>query len=485
MPIVPQSAFQFCGEFYTTVSPTFDASEGTNLYYEPGIRSSKSPGMLVGTPGLTLYGTLPHSPVRALWAGNGRLFAVGGTHVYEISANGYSVVTDFGAIPGSVGVGPCKIVAGGVYPANQLLVLDSSVAKIFYVNPVGPVVSLVFSGFDLEYLDTFFFAASSTIQNRINASATGDGTTWDPLSLADRTGVIDAVVGIAQTSSNLAIFGQKNTEFWYDPGNPTFPLARITGSTMSCGALANVGFIATFTVAKLNNSLIWFGLDERGVGVVFMLNGFTPVRISNYAIEQLIAQQASINSATAFTYQEDGHTFYVLNFATLTVAYDLTTQMWHRRGYLNGSTLERGRADNFACVPTNNGATNFVGDYGNGNIYIQSINATSDAGATIRRVRTAPHVSNSNQWLTHEFLQMDMDIGAASAFLTWSNDGGLTFTGGTGLAMPTIGTVTNTGIKTVKQWQLGHSRDRVYRVTITSSAEKVRISNAYLSVSGG
>jgi len=75
----------FCGPTYQSWSPNVSNERTINLY--PEIMESagaKSKVALYGTPGLTLFTTLSHAPVRALWAGEDRLFAVGGDHYYEV-----------------------------------------------------------------------------------------------------------------------------------------------------------------------------------------------------------------------------------------------------------------------------------------------------------------------------------------------------------------------------------------------------------------
>ncbi len=150
MPTLPD--FKFCGPSFPAASTYWDAERSLNLYPETGIPSTKSEIELVGTPGLTLFCTLPTTPVRALWPGDGRLFAVGGTHVYEVFSNGS--VQDYGAMAGSAGgTTPCKFEHNG----SQLLVMDPTIGgtgggltgAVFYVNPAFSC-DLVFNGGSLS-----------------------------------------------------------------------------------------------------------------------------------------------------------------------------------------------------------------------------------------------------------------------------------------------------------------------------------------------
>src|SRR5437879_5592438 len=122
MPLIDEGTFNFCGGTDFGFAQEWSSERTINLYPIPASAGThpKTRIHLVNRPGLFVFGTLPQSPVRALWAGNSRLFAIGGTHGYELNANG-TVKTDFGAMAGSTGAGPCQIQANG----NDLIAMDS------------------------------------------------------------------------------------------------------------------------------------------------------------------------------------------------------------------------------------------------------------------------------------------------------------------------------------------------------------------------
>jgi hypothetical protein len=107
----------------------------------------------------------------------------------------------------------------------------------------------------------------------------------------------------------------------------TSPLQRIQG------AFNELGCAAPYSVAKMDNGLFWLGRDRRGEGIVYRANGYSGVRISTHAVEWQIQQYADMSDAIAYTYQQDGHSFYVLVFpsANTTWVYDAATQAWHER----------------------------------------------------------------------------------------------------------------------------------------------------------
>jgi hypothetical protein len=195
-------------------------------------------------------------------------------------------------------------------------------------------------------------------------------------------------------------------EVWYDAGNADFPLARIQG------AFNEIGCIAPYSVAKLDNGIFWLGADARGRGIVYRANGYTGQRISTHAVEWQIQEYASLSDAIAYTYQQDGHAFYVLIFPTAntTWIYDVATQAWHERAGFNNGQFTRHRSN----CQMNFGGKIVVGDYENGNIYALDPNTYSDNGDLqkwLRSWRALPTGQNNLKRTVHHSLQLDCEAG--------------------------------------------------------------------------
>src|SRR5579859_7089333 len=486
----------FCGPSYQAQSLVFDAERSVNLYPEPGYKSAKSGMALIGTPGLSLFCTLPTGPVRGLWVGNNRLFACGGTHVYEVSSAG-AVLTDYGAIAGSTGSFRAVTFA---HNGNQLLVMDPTCGgggggisgAIFNVNPAGPSCDFVFNGGALTYLDTFFVALSSTSNSQLNISGPLDGTTWPGLDFVVRSGSADLCIQLEVLNGQLWIFGQKTTELWYNAGNPLFPFARIQGATL------NIGLLAPRSVVKFSDNIMWLGGDEHGFGRVYMTKGTQAVPVSTPGIEAQLnaifaAQGGTITYATsAVAYGEAGHEFYCLrpggSANNPTFVYDRSTNMWHERtSSPDGITENQWIVLSTAASPFFNvglGIYNFAGSVNSGKIYKMGLGFTNEDGLSIIRTRTSPHISNSNRRMTYNSLAFDADIGTAQMVLDYSNDGARTFLG-RNYNVPKAGTAAATGMDYYKISQLGQSRDRVFKLKITDSANQIALVNAYLDATQG
>src|ERR1039457_3944838 len=72
----------FTGTADSFPSLNIGAARTVNWTQEP--TSEKSAFALVRTPGLSLFVTLPKSPCRGIFPGDGALYAVGADHLYRI-----------------------------------------------------------------------------------------------------------------------------------------------------------------------------------------------------------------------------------------------------------------------------------------------------------------------------------------------------------------------------------------------------------------
>jgi hypothetical protein len=173
-----------------------------------------------------------------------------------------------------------------------------------------------------------------------------------------------------------------------------------------------IGCAATYSVAKLDNSVFWLGADTRGKGIVYRAKGYSGVRLSTHAVEWQIQQYANISDATAYTYQQDGHSFYVLSFpsANATWVYDVATGVWHERaGYANGDFI-RQRA---ACQTFFNNVVT-LGDYQTGELYAYDLTLFADGGRTqkwLRSWRALPTGTNNLTRTAQHNLQLDCESG--------------------------------------------------------------------------
>ena len=391
------------GSSYVARSVNAADNRMINLFPEVIPEGGKEPGFLNRAPGLELLQTVGTGPIRALWAHqtNGSdFYVVSGTEVYKLTSTSATPVKLGNIIDG----GPVSIADNG----TQLFFACNGPSYIYNesTNEFKQITDPDFPGaVTVAYLDGYFVFNEPNSQ-RVWVTALLDGTSVDPLDFASAEGSPDGLVCVNVDHREAWLFGTDSVEVWYDVGGTDFPLQRIQG------AFNEIGCVAAFSVAKLDNSLFWLGTDARGQGIVYKANGYTGQRVSTHAIEYAIAQYGNISDAVAYTYQQEGHGFYVLTFpsADATWVYDAATQAWHERAGLVNGAFTRHRS-NCQC---NFGGETIVGDFENGNIYKYSLEVYSDSGNAqkwLRSWRALPTGQNNLNRTAQHSLQLDAESG--------------------------------------------------------------------------
>jgi hypothetical protein len=460
--------FGFVGEAYTASSITQDAQECINLY--PEIDRTKSPNergvvALYPTPGFiarSFFG----SPVevRGAWPqpGGNTLFVVAGNRLFVLGPDftGPAVAT----IPTSTG--PVSMTDNG----SSLFIADGA-HRYAYTWGTGLFQTLVdgaFTGADIvDVIDNY------VIYNDPGTNTWGctdiASTVSSGLNFGRKDSATDNIISLIVNKREIFLLGERTSEVWVDAGLFPFPFQKLPGTNMQHGCAAK------HSVARLGETFAFLAQDDRGISTVVQMNGYTPERISTYAIEKEIETYSVYSDAIGMSYQQAGHEFYVLNFPTAdrTWCYDATTGLWHRRASRDTeNVLHRERTN---CAVFFQGQ-NLFGDYARGLLYEASLSSFtdySDIGNPIPRIRRARHLtSDLKQVYYHDFqIQFQPGVGLATgqgsdpkAMLRYSDDGGFTWSSEKWAAMGKTGRYKNRC-----RWPgpLGMSRDRIFEVTIT------------------
>lgn len=435
----------FIGEAYRAQSISAAGDLLINLY--PEVLESKGDGdaVYLGTPGTALFTTLPKFPVRGTvnlpTAAGDACFFIGGSSLYQVSANGSAAELGGGGLPG--GNSPVSMKTNGkqvaIAAGGQLWVWDGT--KLAAIDR-----SLVPGAGTVSYSDGYFIV-NVPGTNEFYISGLFDATSWNALDFGAKEGFPDLVVGQIVDHRELWLFGSRNAEIWWNSGAANFPWQRLQGPYIEAGLGAEKSLV------KADNTVLWLHQDERGGRMIWRANGYTPQRVSTFALEYALGTYARVDDAVAYTYQENGHTFYVItfpsayaqgvsqlawnqpgllwdqggavwdqgvappNYVGATWALDLSNNMWHQRDYLDPqfgfSQQVRGWCHSYAF------GRHLVGDYQNGNIYDQSVNYFTDAfnsGAPgqvrqIRRLRRAPHIVKEKKWVSYPGFELHVQQG--------------------------------------------------------------------------
>jgi len=510
------------GSSYVARSINAANNRMVNLFPEIIPEGGKEAGFLNRAPGLNFLQTVGTGPIRGLWAHqtNGTdFFVVSGTEVYKL--------TGLTATPVKIGdvsgTGPVSIADNGA-----TIFFACNGPSYTYYEPTNSFDAITDPNFPgavtVAYLDLNFVFNEPNSQRLWSVISQDSGTgdyiyplVFDPTTFSTADGSPDGVVGVNADHRQLWVFGTDSTEVWYNANLTDFPFTPIQG------AFNEIGCVSAFSVTKLDNTLFWLGTDARGQGIVYKANGYTGIRVSTHAVEYAIAQYGNLTNALAYTYQQEGHAFYVLTFpsANATWVYDVSTQAWHERaGFVNGN-FTRHRS-NCQC---NFGGNIIVGDFENGNIYTLDLDVYTDNGGIqkwLRSWRALPTGQNNLKRTAQHSLQLDCETGVGinvypgygaeeittetgiilvtedgvmlatipilpaagynpQVMLRWSDDGGHTWSNEHWREMGTIGQY---GYRTI--WRrLGMTlkiRDRVYEVSGTDPV-KIAIMGAELLIS--
>ncbi len=469
------------GSSYVARSINAADNRMVNLFPEATPDGGKTQGFLNRAPGLKYLQTIGDGPIRGLWA-----HQTNGADFYVASG------TEFFKVDGLTNT-PTKL--GDITGTGQVSIADNGTQLFIACNPDAFIYDEVTDTFQeitdpdfpgavtVGYLDGYFVFNEPDSQ-RMWVTALLNGLDVSPLDFASAEGSPDGIVSINVDHREVWVFGTDSIEVWYDAGLQDFPLQRIQG------AFNEIGCVAAFSVAKLDNGLFWLGCDARGQGIVYRANGYTGTRVSTHAIEYAIQSYGNISDAIAYTYQQDGHAFYVLTFpsANATWVYDAATQAWHERaGWSNGSFIRH--RSNCQC---NFQGEIVVGDYENGNIYTLDLDTYADNGGVqkwLRSWRALPTGTNNLKRSAQHSLQLDCESGVGlnngqgsdpQVMLRWSDDGGHTWSNEHWANMGKIGQY----FRRVFWRRLGMTlklRDRVYEISGTDPV-KIAIMGAQLDV---
>jgi hypothetical protein len=471
------------GSSYVARSVNAADNRMVNMYPEIVPEGGKSAAFLTRCPGLRRLVAAGSGPIRGLWALKEYLYAVSGDTFYRLSLISTTTRWRIEALGTVSGSGPVSISDNGTQifiACNPEGFIYNSTTEVFaqITDPDFP------GAVKVGYLDGYF-VFNEPNSARVWVTSLLDGLSVDPLDFASAEGDPDGLVSLIVDHREAWLFGTNSIEVWYDAGLPDFPLQRIQG------AFNEIGCEAPYSVAKLDNGLFWLGSDARGRGIVYRANGYTGQRISTHAIEWQIQQYGNLSDAIGYTYQQDGHAFYVLIFpsAQTTWVYDVATQAWHERaGWSNGNFV-RHRSN---CQVVYNNEV-IVGDFENGNIYAFDLEDYSDNGDIqkwLRSWRALPSGTNNLKRTAHHSLQVDCESGVGTntgqgsnpqMMLRWSDDGGHTWSNEHWTSVGKIGEY----YRRVIWRRLGMTlklRDRVYEISGTDPV-KLAIMDAELIVS--
>jgi hypothetical protein len=433
----------FVGPSYTLPSIMTGIQRSVNLYLE--VNEAEETRALICTPGLTLLSTPdPVGPSRGLFtASNERAFQVSGSTLYEITDPSHPI-----------GRGGLVTATGTVSMADNgvhLLCVDGTKGYTFKFsdNTFAQIADVDFPVASYAAFIDQYVIVNSVNTGNFYLSGLSDVINWDALDFAAAEGYPDKVVRLMADRRELILIGSQTIELWFDTGDAAFPFSRDQGGSLDQGSLSPDSWV------KVDGG--WCGIvrDANGNGIVARLSGVTLQRLSTFAVENAL-KSGTLASATAWAYQDRGHTFYCLNAPGLTSTWclDVATGQWHERQ----SAGARNRVENHCVV---NGV-HVAGDYQNGKLYKIDPTVFMEEGVAMTWTRRAPHIEKETKLISISELVINMETGNISnsyspnVSLITSRNGGSTF------GNPRTKSANSNRVR----WQrLGESRDWVIQAS--------------------
>ena len=484
----PLQDTQMCINFYAEVNQQ-NPKEILGLLGCPGLTELvAAPGG--GSPGFNSSMTLwpkpysgPSLPVRGMLEipGGTSALAVIGNTCYLVTISVPATPTTFPTLAlNSVGTlltstGPVVMaadngvgygVAGTV--VGNVAIVDGPYGYWFnwLTNSFAQITDPNFLGADRVLMIDGWWVFNKPNSQAFYTTAQPYGATFNGTFFALKDGSPDNLVTIFENKEQLWLLGERATEVWYNAGGALFPFQRLVGTLMQTGCKAK------HSVSRFNfegqDGVIWFGRSERGENVILCTRGFNTDVVSTPAFANEVKNYPITSDAIGYTYQEDGHEFYVLTFPTAdtTWVYDGQSKLLHKRLSYDpySQTFHRHRSN---CYMNFQGMR-VVGDYQCGALFWMTRNAYTDAGWPLLAKRRSAHIWDKGQRgrTFMASLQLDFATGSGNpsgmgsnpqAGIAISRDGGKTF-GQRWFA--SMGAIAQNKIRTMFR-RLGFGRDNV------------------------
>lgn len=455
------------GGFYADETRPWSVQDCVNWLPMQAERSgTRTPTILKTPPGLrdknVRFGTpeVPNtSPVRGTYNCEGKFFAVVGNKLYQISNN--FVATERGTIPGTGRVQFAHNQQGLNAVTNQMLIVNGSAGYI-YDTSANTLTKITDSGYPGAINCVFIdgrFVQIEPARRFAFPSAVANGLDYNTLDRFTSEVSPDLLVSLAVNHNELILFSATTTEFFEDSGQAEQPFRtkRIT-MTRGCGG--------RYTVANLDNTVYWLGDD----GIFYVLNGYSPQRISTRPIEESI-RNLNWDQAYAFTWESSGHKVCYWTFPDGTTwGWDVSAQEWSRR---QSYGLHRWRPSSMTFW---NGKW-YAGDFQTAKIWEVDWDYMLEGDQEFISERTTGVLTDNQNLLIVSRLELLMQVGQIETPLPtadnyvriqYSDDGGNNWSNWDQESIGAVGQYETRPVFT----RQGRSRQRVYRIRCSSPRKR-------------
>ncbi len=416
------------GPFYTAFSSKAEIQSSKNLRLERvESNAGRNQFALYKSYGLKPFFPGSYAPTKLVNRGlftdptGDHLFAVQSDTIYDILSDGT--------------LNPVVMPLGPMANDGRLCSMDSTINSLFVVS-----AGILYRDFQAA-LTTPAAALTDIDGNLVVASAVGvlkglvillqagtnrfffsddDGATWDgTLQFQTAEGFTNPLLNLAITHEELWLFSNRNAQVYDIGSNADAPFVANTAG------IIEMGLAAKFALAKLDNSLFWLGRNRDGEHQVWRANGYSPLRVSNNAVEAAIRSYPNVDDAIMQSYTLASPcirlTFPSANDGLgTTFEFDVAANQWYELGWWNPALgrYERHRGNCYASAF----GTIIVGDYANGYLYRMDEEQFTDFGYPIRWERRSPHFTADGKRIQLKRVDLFMQNGVGLTQPVWLND---------------------------------------------------------------
>lgn len=281
---------------------------------------------MVKRPGFQAFSTPASGNVGNdihIWLGNSSkvMSAFGSTN-----STLYDGTTSQGSITGQ-----CTGISETILSGTAYLALSSSDNTAWYLPAGGALTKISDADYPgnagrtvtgtFAHMDGYAFIMDTS--GRIYNSDLNSISSWTANNYASCNLFPDNGVAVIKHRNNIIGFGTESMEVWFNAGNPAgSPLSRRDE------ACRRIGLINANALTQLEDLVAFVGTSELGGLALYILDGFTPNRVSTPEIEaQLILATTSNISLSACKIM--GRTFVVCIVGSATYVYCVEEGLWH------------------------------------------------------------------------------------------------------------------------------------------------------------
>jgi hypothetical protein len=320
---------------------------------------------------------------------------------------------------------------------------------------------LTYGAIDVWFIDTYlaFLALNGrTFYNDDGQVISGTGPiTFTTGATFTREFGTDTFVGGTVDHREVVLFGERTSEGYVNTGNAVgSPFSSAPDTFMETGCHP----LCAYSIANQDESVFWVANDLT----VRRRNGQTPDRVSNSGIENILAT-ANLTGCYALTPSIAGHAFWILVMPndSRTICYDCLTKEWFE---LNGA---------WPVLCWYNAFGKQLLGYANAGqvFYLDPTTNLGVDGADMTTFFILQAVYSKHNRIAHRRLELVVS-GVGAIKLSVSNDSGATF-----YDRETFTFTPTTGEQPRAVWNnLGQSRDRAYKGTVSGAAPTFTIVDA-------